>query len=112
MSTDAAATTKQQVCCCPLTSDLSVLTSDLSVSGFRPFDIRSVSGCGPQGLGHGGSKQFRSARERGPEAHASTADHQVVDVSAALGAKPMKPNRPVREFYAWPGKRNLAEGMW
>ena len=31
---------------------------------------------------------------------------QVVDVSAALGAEPMETNRPVREFYAWPGKRN------
>lgn len=36
---------------------------------------------------------------------------QVVDLSAALGAQPMETNRPVREFFAWPGKRNY-EGLW
>ena len=36
---------------------------------------------------------------------------RVVDLSAALGAQPMESNRPVREFFAWPGKRNY-EGLW
>jgi hypothetical protein len=36
---------------------------------------------------------------------------QVVDLSAALGAQPMEANRPVRQFFAWPGKRNY-EGLW
>jgi hypothetical protein len=36
---------------------------------------------------------------------------QVVDLSGALGAQPMETNRPVREFFAWPGKRNY-EGLW
>ena len=36
---------------------------------------------------------------------------QVVDLSPALGAEPMEVNPPVREFFAWPGKRNY-EGLW
>ena len=36
---------------------------------------------------------------------------QVVDLSGQLGGEPMETNRPVREFFAWPGKRNY-EGLW
>jgi hypothetical protein len=32
---------------------------------------------------------------------------QIVDVSASLDAEPMETNRPVREFYVWPGQRNF-----
>jgi hypothetical protein len=41
----------------------------------------------------------------------ATGASQVVCVSAGLGAEPMETNRPVREFCAWPGKRNF-EGLW